>query len=150
MYWVPKSSSQPLNGQDVVTWNAFQPDRYLVAKYYDAGEEMDDGHMASLNGFYIRNKSGRRFLLRSGVSYYLPLEIPRPAEETKAKQYHRGYRAALFRTLAILEAMSKTSVGGQAWAIKDIHGRIEHEIRRTLVEQATAGKADNGVEVRDL
>lgn len=145
MYWIPKTTTPPLNRQDVVVWCYHTPGEYRLAKYYDIGTEMDDGQTASLSGFYTKNKTGKRLLIRSGVSYYLPLEIPRPTEETRAKQYRRGYRAALLRVLAILEARSKRALAGEAWFIKDLHSQIEHETRRIMRDETKIE-----VEVREL
>ena len=132
MYWVEKTATPPLNRQDVVIWNYYRPQEYRVAKYYDIGTEMDDGQTASLSGFYARNKTGKRSMIRSGVSYFLPLDIPKSSEETKAKLYRRGYRAALLRIMAILESMSRTAIAGEAWAIKGIYERLQEEARQIM------------------
>lgn len=132
MYWIHRTATPPLNKQDVLVWNYRRPTEYTVAKYYDMGAEMDDGQTAYLSGFYTKNKGGRRALIRSGVSYFLPLEVPKPAEETKAKLYRRGYRAALLRTMAILESMSRTAIAGEAWAVKALHTRLQTEARQVM------------------
>lgn len=155
MYWIHHTATPPLNKQDVLVWNYRRPAEYTVAKYYDMGAEMDDGQTAYLSGFYTKNKGGRRALIRSGVSYFLPLEVPKPAEETKAKLYRRGYRAALLRTMAILEDMSRTAIAGEAWAIKDLHTRLQAEAKEVMSKgyitmDLPEQKEESGEEVRGM
>ena len=134
MYWVPKTSTAPLNGQDVLVWRFFSQKEYIVCKYYDMGAKMDDDQKAPLSGFYRVNTKGKRIMIRDGVSYFMPLEPPKPLEETRAKQYRRGYKAALLRVMNHLESVAKIAVGGEAWAYKQVYEFIEHETRRIMVD----------------
>lgn len=133
MYWIPKTAGPPLNSQPVVVYNEFHPGEFTLAVWYDAGTTKDDGNPAVFPGFYKRGKSGNRVQIRNGVSYYLPLDIPRPSGEEHKKQYRQGYQAALLWVFSRLEAMSQRETAGGLWVLNNLAKQIEDQIMTARV-----------------